>query len=98
MASKKSFSKWASSLEIKLFLAAELRNQFQTAWREEVCLNSNLRENSGFHSKLSFSFLAMINVFKLQEIMGFQQIDDTKAQLQSLRFGLACCRGIAAEK
>jgi hypothetical protein len=35
---------------------------------------------------------------KSYQILGFQQIDDTKSQLQGLRFGLACCRGIAAEK
>jgi hypothetical protein len=29
--------------------------------------------------------------------LGLQQIDDTKAQLQNLRFGLACCRGSADE-
>jgi hypothetical protein len=29
--------------------------------------------------------------------LGLQQIDDTKAQLQNLRFGLACCRGSAAK-
>jgi hypothetical protein len=35
---------------------------------------------------------------KSYRILGFQQIDDTKAQLQCLRVGLACCCGIAAEK
>ena len=30
-------------------------------------------------------FLTIINVFKLQEILGFHQIDDTKSQLQRAR-------------
>jgi hypothetical protein len=35
---------------------------------------------------------------KSYRILGFQQIDDTKAQIQSSHFGLACCCGRADEK